>query len=268
MARRLTGRVAERLNATVHGEGEAWLVLSHGFGTSQSVWEPIITRYGRHRRILTYDLAYIEQSGEGSPLYGSLSTYADDLIALLDEQNIHDATVLGHSASGMISLLAAVVEPAFFRDLVLLNASPRYLDDIDYKGGMTAEELEANFAAIRQAYAEWVLAFAPAVTAASEGPGLSEFVKGLLGLRPDVAVTVLRSIYDADLRRLLPEISCPVEILQSRVDVAVPVEVGQYMAARIPSSRLVLLDAEGHLPHLTAPERLWPALDVALLGGV
>lgn len=266
MARALEGRVAERLRAMAHGDGDACLVLSHGFGTSQSVWQPFIDRYGPAHRIITYDLAYIGQCERGERLYRRLSTYADDLLALMDEQNVRGATLVGHSASGMIGLLAAVSEPACFARLILLNASPRYLDDRSYRGGLTAAELQETFAAIREHYLDWVMSFAPAVTAAPAGAGLSEFSRGLLGLRPDATLAVLRSIYEADLRDLLPHVTCPVEVLQSRRDIAVPLEVGVFLANQLPTGRLHVLDAEGHLPHLTTPELLWPVFDRILRG--
>lgn len=267
MARALVGPVSERLRATVHGDAGDWLILSHGFGTVQSVWQPLIAKYGAGRRIITYDLAYIGQSEADGRLYRRIATYADDLLAMMDEQRVRRATVLGHSASGMIGLLAGVAAPEHVDRLILLNASPRYLDDADYRGGLTEEALQETFAAIRENYLRWVLAFAPAVTAASGGVGLSEFSRGLLDLRPDVTLAVLRCIYEADLRTLLPHVSCPVEVLQSRRDIAVPLEVGAWMADQLPAGRLHVLDAEGHLPHLTTPARLWPALDRILGGG-
>lgn len=263
----LDGPIARRLRATVHGDAGDWLILSHGFGTSQSVWEPFIGRYGSSHRIMVYDLAYIGQSEAGERLYRRIATYADDLLALMEEQEVRSATLFGHSASGMIGLLAAVAEPERFARLILLNASPRYLDDGDYRGGLTEAELEATFAGIRENYLNWVLAFAPAVTAVSGGAGLSEFSRALLDLSPDVTLSVLRSIYEADLRNLLPRVSCPVEVLQSRRDIAVPAELGAWLADQLPLGRLHMLDAEGHLPHLTTPERVWPALDQILGDG-
>ncbi|MBC7169228.1 alpha/beta hydrolase, partial [Phenylobacterium sp.] len=148
--------------------------------------------------------------------------------------------------------------------LILLNGSPRYLDDGDYRGGLTPPQLQETIARIQANYMGWILAFAPAATAASEGAGLSEFAKGLLDLSPDAALTVLGSIYEADLRDLAPHVTCPVEVLQSRHDIAVPVEVGVWLAEQLPTGTLHLLDVQGHLPHLTTPERLWPVFDEIL----
>lgn len=44
MGSALDGPIVERLRARVYGGAGDWLILSHGFGTSQSVWEPFIDR--------------------------------------------------------------------------------------------------------------------------------------------------------------------------------------------------------------------------------
>lgn len=68
----------------------------------------------------------------------------------MDEQDVRGATLVGHSASGMIGLLAAAAEPERFARLILLNASPRYLHDGDDRGGLTEAELHGAFAGIRE----------------------------------------------------------------------------------------------------------------------
>ena len=46
----------------------------------------------------------------------------------------------------------------------------------------------------------------------------------------------------------------PTLILQCRDDVIAPPSVGEYVHAQIPDSTLVVLDATGHCPNLSAPE--------------
>ena len=46
----------------------------------------------------------------------------------------------------------------------------------------------------------------------------------------------------------------PTLVLQCEQDVIAPVHVGQYVADTIPGGRMVLLDATGHCPHLSAPD--------------
>ncbi len=46
----------------------------------------------------------------------------------------------------------------------------------------------------------------------------------------------------------------PTLVLQCREDAIAPVAVGEYVAEAIADSRLVLLDATGHCPNLSAPD--------------
>jgi sigma-B regulation protein RsbQ len=49
-------------------------------------------------------------------------------------------------------------------------------------------------------------------------------------------------------------------VLQCRHDVIAPVAVGEYVAAAIADCRLVLLDATGHCPNLSAPSATTAAI--------
>ena len=48
--------------------------------------------------------------------------------------------------------------------------------------------------------------------------------------------------------------------MQCRDDLIAPMEVGQYVADAIPGSVLVVLDATGHCPNLSAPDEVIGAL--------
>jgi sigma-B regulation protein RsbQ len=49
-------------------------------------------------------------------------------------------------------------------------------------------------------------------------------------------------------------VAVPTLIVECAQDVIAPREVGAYVHAAIPGSRLVTLDATGHCPQLSAPE--------------
>jgi sigma-B regulation protein RsbQ len=42
----------------------------------------------------------------------------------------------------MIGVLAAIERPKLFSRLVLVGPSPRYVDDEDYRGGFTADDID------------------------------------------------------------------------------------------------------------------------------
>ena len=60
--------------------------------------------------------------------------------------------------------------------------------------------------------------------------------------------------FRSDNRSDLAKVTTPSLVLQCRHDVIAPVSVGEYVAASLPMSELVMLDATGHCPNLSAPD--------------
>ena len=74
--------------------------------------------------------------------YDSLQGYADDVLEICRELDLERVIFVGHSVSAMIGVLAAIQEPERFDELVLIGPSPRYIDDGDYIGGFSREDIE------------------------------------------------------------------------------------------------------------------------------
>jgi sigma-B regulation protein RsbQ len=51
-------------------------------------------------------------------------------------------------------------------------------------------------------------------------------------------------------------VTTPALVLQSREDAIAPPEVGRYVAGALPRGELVVLDATGHCPNLSAPDQV------------
>ena len=84
--------------------------------------------------------------------------------------------------------------------------------------------------------------------------------------RNHVALAVLRTIMQSDLREVLGRLDKPTLILQSQADPAVPRAVADYLHRHIAGSRLTLVAASGHLPHITAPDEVRAAIHAFLWG--
>jgi pimeloyl-ACP methyl ester carboxylesterase len=78
-------------NVTVVGNGERCVVLSHGFGSDQSVWKYVLPYLVNDYKVIPYDLM---GAGSTNPedfsfsRYSSLHAYADDVLAILDELDL------------------------------------------------------------------------------------------------------------------------------------------------------------------------------------
>lgn len=246
------------LQASWSGAGDRVVVLSHGFGSDQSAWNHIRPWLHSHFRVLSYNLAGCGDGGAMSyqpEVHGSLFGYADDLLDLLNEQSVQQVSYVGHSVSGMVGMIAASARPALFERLVLLQPSPRYLNDADsgYLGGFEQSDLDGLYAAMATNYQSWAAGFVPMVMGVEEAHVLARFSETLFKMRPDIARHILRMIFQSDHRNVVPRVTVPTHFIHSRKDVAVPIEVAQWLSAHLPGSVSEILELEGHLPHLTQP---------------
>ncbi|MEH7075715.1 alpha/beta fold hydrolase [Neobacillus drentensis] len=87
------------------GEGKA-IVLLHGFCGSSSYWEYVIPTLSADFRVIAPDLP---GHGQSDPLKGnsSIEDLAEHVKKLLDELNLSEVTMFGHSLGGYITLAFA-----------------------------------------------------------------------------------------------------------------------------------------------------------------
>ncbi|MGZ4727862.1 MAG: alpha/beta fold hydrolase [Acidimicrobiales bacterium] len=77
------------------------LVLLHGVTLQAEAWAPLMHLLGDHFRVLAIDVRGHGLSAPGSNGIGRLQA-ADDLATLLEQLDLRDAIVMGHSMGGMI----------------------------------------------------------------------------------------------------------------------------------------------------------------------
>ncbi|XP_024018016.1 probable strigolactone esterase DAD2 isoform X2 [Morus notabilis] len=249
--------ILEALNVRVVGSGERTLVLAHGIGTDQSVWQRILPYFTPSYRVILYDLVC---AGSVNPdyfdfrRYSTLDAFVDDLLAIVDALNVDRCFYVGHSVSAMTGILAAIRRPELFSKLVLVGASPRFLNDKDYHGGFEHGEIEKVFSAMEANYEAWVSGFAPLAVGADVPAAVREFSRTLFNMRPDITLFVSRTVFNSDLRGVLGLVKVPCCVMQTARDVSVPASVAGYLRDHLGGRNTVeMLETEGHLPHLSAP---------------
>lgn len=236
------------------------ILFAHGFGTDQTAWQHVVPAFVNNYRVVLYDNVGAGKSDpdQFSPnKYDSLHSYADDLVGICEALRIKEVIMVAHSVSGMISVLASIKDPTLFSKIVLVGASPRYLNDVDYIGGFSQEDLDALYQAMSTNYFAWVSGFSSAAMANADKPHLAQsFANTLSTIRPDIAQSVARVIFQSDHRADLPKLDKKTLILQTKQDIAVPAEVAQYLNKHIAGSKQLTINAEGHFPHISAPREI------------
>lgn len=252
-------------NVTERGSPRAsrTLLFAHGFGCDQNMWRLITPELEADHRIVLFD--HVGMGGARAEYdaerYASLDGYAADVVRICRELDLTDVVFVGHSVSSSIGALAQIAAPELIGALVMLGPSPRYIDDGDYVGGFEQADIDELLESLASNYLGWSHAMAPVIMGNPERPELAEELEtSFCTVDPEIAAGFARVTFLSDNRSDLPRVSAPTLILQSREDLIAPVVVGEYVADRIPDSKLVVLDSAGHCPHLSAPDQVVGAI--------
>lgn len=264
----MTAAIQRKNNVNIEGNPDAQetLIFAHGFGTDQTAWDEVKKAFVQDYRLVLYDNVGAGKADPNaySPIkYNTLESYADDLLAIIDDLKLEKVKVVAHSVSSMISTIAAVRAPHYFSKLVFIGASPRYINDetLGYVGGFTQPALDNMYDTMTTNYYAWVSGFSAAAMANPEKPALGEsFARTLGAIRPDIALAVAKVIFESDLRQELKELDVPTLLIQAQEDIAVPDEVAKYLQNEIKNSKLTYVDATGHFPHMSAPQEVIAAI--------
>jgi sigma-B regulation protein RsbQ len=162
----------------------------------------------------------------------------------------------------MIGVLAAARAPERFKALVLIGPSPRYINDRDYVGGFSRDDIEGLLGSLDSNYLGWSSTMAPVIMGNADRPELGEeLTNSFCRTDPDIAAHFARVTFFSDNRHDLPRVTTPTLILQCSEDVIAPHVVGDYVHRHMPSSRLVVMNATGHCPNLSAPQETIDAIE-------
>lgn len=244
-------------------DADRTLLFAHGFGCDQNMWRLVTPSFDDRYRVLAFD--YVGMGGAREPYdrrrYASLDGYAEDVVRICRELDLRDVVFVGHSVSASIGVLAQIAAPEHFDSLVMVGPSPRYINDDAYVGGFEQEDIEGLLDSLAANYLGWSHAMAPTIMGNPDRPELgAELEQSFCTVDPDIAEQFARATFLSDNRADLSKVTVPTLVLQSKEDVIAPVVVGEYVADQVPESSLVILDATGHCPHLSAPDQVTAAI--------
>lgn len=222
----------------LYGSGPA-VLLSHGFGATSAMFDPNLPALAGHQ-VITWDLRGhgASQSPADPECYSAASAQAD-MEALINEHNIISAVLGGHSLGGYLSLSFTLAFPDLVRALILIGTGPGFRKD------------EAREAWNRRAFGTADRLAGQGVAALGSGSELGTHtdVQGLI-----LAAKGTLTQHDAHVMDGLPDIRVPALIVVGENDTHF-LAAADYMAAKIPAARKVVIEGAGHAPNIDQPER-------------
>jgi pimeloyl-ACP methyl ester carboxylesterase len=240
-------RPSTRIHYDVHGTrtDRPPLLLSHGFSASGRMWDRNVGVLSEDREILTWDMRGHARSDSPTTTreYG-VEQSVEDMLMLLDVMGASRAVLGGMSLGGYLSLAFHARHPERVAALVLIDTGP----------GFRREEPRQQWNA-----------FAQRTAAALERDGLAA-----LSASPEVArhrdviglahtARLVMAQRDAHVIDSLKRIAVPALIVVGALDKAF-LSAADYMAAKIPDARKVVLEGAGHAANIDAA----PAFNAAV----
>lgn len=258
----------QRNNVTVKGNGTQVMLFAHGFGCDQNMWRFVSPAFEENYKVVLFDhvgAGNSDLSAYSTEKYSQLEGYAEDIINICEELELEDVIFVGHSVSSIIGMIASLKSPGLFKSLIMVSPSPSYINDGDYVGGFTREQITELMESLDNNHLGWSITMAPVMMANPErGELAEELTNSFCRSNPDIAKEFARTTFFSDKRDLLPKVNIPTLLLQCSEDVIAPAEVGVYMHENIKDSTLVFMEATGHCPNLSAPEETIAAMKAFL----
>lgn len=225
----------------VHGEGPV-ILLTHGYSATAQMWQGQIAPFSRGHKLVLWDMRGHGQSDypEDQSAYSEEATVGD-MLALLDLVGAKTAIVGGLSLGGYMSLAFYRAHPERVSALLIIDTGPGFKNDEAREGWNkyareTADRFEQQgLAQLQSASRERAMASHRTVD------GLVRAGRGMLTQRDD---RIIRS---------LPDIKVPSLIVVGSQDKPF-LNASDYMAAKIPGARKVVIQGAGHAANIDQPE--------------
>jgi pimeloyl-ACP methyl ester carboxylesterase len=187
------------------GRGEFEMVLIHGLGASNAIWDGVEPYLAGTFKVWKFELA---GHGKTQPVLDpTIQTEAARLADFLEKEDIAYPTLVGHGLGGMIALQYCLDNPAKVHRLIMIDAAPKQLATQEQKG-LVGQALVENFD--RFIFDRY--------TNMGPHPDISEQVLDLaLRTHRPTFTSLLMSSFDYDVTDQLPSLTVPLLVIGSEL---------------------------------------------------
>lgn len=219
-------------SGTIHyqaaGAGDA-VILLHGLSGSGRWWRRNVPFLAQHFRVYTVDLVGF---GHSRGQRFALEEAAQIVLEWMDRLGIEQASLVGHSMGGYITIELAANHPRRVKKVVLVNALALPMN----------RSLLRNAARLVHSLRYMPFNFMPVLVS-------DAFMAG-----PGTLIRAGREILQADVRDELHSITAPAMIVWGEKDPLLPLQLGKLMKLHLPQAELCVIPGAGHNPMWDRPE--------------
>lgn len=227
------------------------LILLHGWGLHGGAFRQLMDALRDEFCVTAIDLPGFGRSPAGSePM--SLDMIADSIAKLIAKP----AVWLGWSLGGLVAMRLATRHPDLVRALVLVAATPRFVQAPDWTAGMAPETFSGFADGLSDDYRATLKRFVSLQT--GSGSASRELIRQLREEifkhgEPNVEALAasLKLLRDTDLRQSLSEVEAPALLIHGDEDRLTPAAASEYLAQELSSAEMLLVKGAGHAPFIS-----------------
>jgi 3-oxoadipate enol-lactonase len=238
------------------------LTLLHSVGLStREGWRNQVAPLAEHFTVLTFDFrglgqSELGQSGRGDAALG-VTTFADDLEALLAALGIVRTAVMGISLGGFVAQAFALKRPDIVSALVLVSTTSRIFAGNAERRAERNRRIRAT--GMAAAAAHQIESHFPPEFAAANPDVCAWYERHYLANDPESYIAIMDDLGRFDVTARLPEIRCPTLIVagdQDATSVAgrAPLDSARILHVGIPGSELAVIPGANHYPQIDHTE--------------
>jgi len=235
------------------------VVFIASWGMSSDLWQYQMTPIVNHGlRCVAYDRRGHGRSAQPGHGY-DYDTLADDLAAVLEELDLRDVMLVGHSmAPGeMVRYLTRHGSGRINRMVFVAPTTPFALKTPDNPDGVPREVFDQARAAWAIDYPKWLTDNARGFVVADTSQAIVDWAMRLM-MVPSLKALLdcNQAIIETDFRAELPKVKVPTLIIHGDHDVSAPLDLtGRRTAKLIPGAKLVVYEGAPHGLMLTHIDR-------------
>ena len=255
------------LSVTVAGDGSsraATVVLPHCWTGSRINGVPVARRLiATGHRVVLYD-----HRGHGASTLGTapltIERLGADLAAVVEQLDMHDTVLAGHSMGGMTVMAMACHHPALVRDrvrgLALIATAGHGLAE-RWRGRLLRQVLRSGLTDRTMGWPRAGFAFVRPIFGAGADPAHVEATRALFAATPaPVRLDCAEAMGAMDLRQVLRDVDVPTIVLLGRRDTLIVNELTRAIVDHIDGAQLVELPGAGHMLPLERPDEVAAAI--------
>jgi pimeloyl-ACP methyl ester carboxylesterase len=249
------------INWQISGNGEVVLFFVHGAFIDQSYWANQVDYFSRNYTVVTMDLPGHGKSGK-EHTHWNVENFAEDVSFVIQQLNLNNVVLIGHSFGGDINLMVATKHPANIIGFIGIdnfkNAGTPLSANYQQQADEIIENSKKDFADTVEQYARMAL-LTPQTPA-----GISErVINDYRNAWQPMGVEIIKEAFEQDKleKRLLPDLEPSLHLINVNYT---PTNQAALQTFAKNGYDMVEIKGTCHFPMLENPDELNRLLELAI----